>query len=161
MKITSPHFDEGNEIPKKFGYNFNNINPKLEINEIPSQTKSIALIMDDPDALDAVGKIWVHWIMCNIIEKTDKNSPKNLIIETGIENSKLHKNNSAILGRNDFNEMGYGGPAPPDKRHTYFFKIYALDKKLSIKEGFSKQDLENEIQNHVISKAQLTGTFAP
>ena len=139
FSIISSNFDEGEEIPKEFGYKFENKEPKLDFKNVPKGTKSIGLIMDDPDAMAAVGKIWVHWL-----QYFDYPS-QNLILE----------------GKTDFGEIGYGGPAPPNGRHTYIFKGYALDVKLDLKEGYSKQDLEDAMKGHIIAKTKLTGTFAP
>ena len=139
FSITSSNFDEGEEIPKEFGYKFENKEPKLDFKNVPKGTISIGLIMDDPDAMAAVGKIWVHWL-----QYFDYPS-QNLILE----------------GKTDFGEIGYGGPAPPNGRHTYIFKGYALDVKLDLKEGYSKQDLEDAMKGHIIAKTKLTGTFAP
>ena len=139
FSITSSNFDEGKEIPKEFGYKFENKEPKLDFKNVPKGTMSIGLIMDDPDAMAAVGKIWVHWL-----QYFDYPS-QNLIIE----------------GKTDFGEIGYGGPAPPNGRHTYIFKGYALDVKLDLKEGYSKQDLEDAMKGHIIAKTKLTGTFTP
>ena len=161
MKVISRDFEEGGEIPKKFGYKFDNISPALEITDIPKTTKSMALIMDDPDAMGAVGKVWVHWLACNIKYNLDISVKWTLTIVTGNTSGKLNAENFAILGKNDFGEIGYGGPAPPDKRHTYIYKVYALDEELGLKEGFSKQDLENAMKDHIIIDAKLTGTFSP
>ena len=139
FSITSSDFSEGDEIPKKFGYKFENNEPKLDFKNIPENTQSIGLIMYDPDAMAAVGKVWVHWL-----QYFDHPS-QNLIIE----------------GKTDFGEIGYGGPAPPNGRHTYIFKVYALDAELDLKEGYSKQELEDAMKNHIIAEAKLTGTFAP
>ena len=139
FSIISSNFDEGEEIPKEFGYKFENKEPKLDFKNVPKGTMSIGLIMDDPDAMAAVGKIWVHWL-----QYFDYPS-QNLIIE----------------GKTDFGEIGYGGPAPPNGRHTYIFKGYAIDVKLDLKEGYSKQDLEDAMKGHIIAKTKLTGTFAP
>ena len=139
FSIISSNFDEGEEIPKEFGYKFKNKEPKLDFKNVPKGTISIGLIMDDPDAMAAVGKIWVHWL-----QYFDYPS-QNLIIE----------------GKTDFGEIGYGGPAPPNGRHTYIFKGYAVDVKLDLKEGYSKQDLEDAMKGHIIAKTKLTGTFTP
>ena len=137
FSIISSNFDEGKEIPKEFGYKFENKEPKLDFKNVPKGTISIGLIMDDPDAMAAVGKIWVHWL-----QYFDYPS-QNLILE----------------GKTDFGEIGYGGPAPPNGRHTYIFKGYALDVKLDLKEGYSKQDLEDAMKGHITAEAKLTGTF--
>ena len=139
FSILSSDFNEGDEIPKEFGYKFENKEPNLDFKNIPENTKSIGLIMDDPDAMAAVGKIWVHWLQYFDYPL------KNLIIE----------------GKTDFGEIGYGGPAPPNGRHTYIFKAYALDFSPDLKEGYSKQELEDVMEGHIIAKAQLTGTFTP
>tara|TARA_Y100000739_G_C20181325_1_gene272299 strand:+ start:58 stop:477 length:420 start_codon:yes stop_codon:yes gene_type:complete len=139
MELTSSDFQEGNEIPKKFGYKHGNNQPNIEFNLVPSEAKTLAIIMDDPDAMKAVGKVWVHWLTYHNV--TDPNSK--------------------IEGKTDFGEIGYGGPAPPDRTHTYIFKAFALDTKLDLKEGYSKQELEDAMKDHIIVEAKLTGTFAP
>jgi len=142
FSITSTDFEEGGEIPKKFGYKHGNNYPGITYENVPDDAKCVALIMDDPDAMAAVGKVWVHWIFYNITPN-------------------LPNLRSVISGKTDFGEIGYGGPAPPDKRHTYVFKAYALDVDLDLKEGFSKQELEDAMESHIIAEAKLTGTFAP
>ena len=139
MELTSSDFQEGNEIPKKFGYKHENKQPNVEFSSVPTETKTLAIIMDDPDAMKAVGKVWVHWLTYH-----------------GVADS-----NSKIEGKTDFGEIGYGGPAPPDGRHTYIFKGYALDTSLNLTEGYSKQELEDAMKGHIIAEAKLTGTFAP
>ena len=161
MEILSSDFNEAGEIPKKFGYKYENVNPRLEIRNIPTNTKSVSLIMDDPDAMGAAGKVWIHWLASNIESNLNFPFKGKLIIESGYSKGKLHEENSAILGKTDFGEIGYGGPAPPDKKHTYIFKVYALDKVLNLKEGYSKTELENAMSKHIITKAKLTGTFSP
>ena len=139
FSITSEDFKEGEEIPKKFGYKFENKQPHIEIHNVPENTMTIALIMDDPDAMAAVGKVWVHWLQFFDFPS------KNLIIE----------------GKTDFDEIGYGGPAPPNWRHTYIFKAYALDRKLDLQQGYSKQELEDAMKGHILVETKLTGTFTP
>jgi len=148
LKLSSPAFENGGEIPQKFGYKYDNVNPSLSISGIPSETKSLALIMDDPDAQKAVGKIWVHWVIWNIPFST-----------TDIEESSIP--NEAQEGKTDFGEIGYGGPAPPDQRHTYIFKLYALDTTLDIQKGSTKTQVEDAMNGHIIAETILKGTFAP
>tara|TARA_B100001146_G_C15796388_1_gene270658 strand:+ start:59 stop:499 length:441 start_codon:yes stop_codon:yes gene_type:complete len=143
FSITCPDFEEGGEIPKKFGYKFENQVPDIRLDNIPDGTVMTALIMDDPDAMGAVGKIWVHW----------------LAYGSGIPG--IVAGHILVEGKTDFGEIGYGGPAPPDKRHTYVFKAYALDVALDLKKGYSKQELEDAMKGHIIGEAKLTGTFAP
>ena len=138
MELISNDFQEGNEIPKKFGYKHENEQPDVQFKSVPAETKTLAIIMDDPDAMKAVGKVWVHWLTYHSVNDTTK-----------------------IEGKTDFGEIGYGGPAPPDGRHTYIFKGYALDIILNLKEGYSKQELEDAMKGHILAEAKLTGTFAP
>ena len=148
MKITSNAFENGGEIPRKYGYKNGNSSPPLEISDIPPNTKSLALIMDDPDAMGAVGKIWVHWIVWNIDPSV------NQIQENEVPSG-------SIQGKTDFGETAYGGPAPPDKEHTYIFKLYALDESLSIQNGATKAEVEEAMKNHVIAETKLEGRYAP
>ncbi|MEM2160157.1 MAG: YbhB/YbcL family Raf kinase inhibitor-like protein [Candidatus Nitrosotenuis sp.] len=148
MILQSSSFQDGSEIPKKHGYKYDNISPSLTIKQIPAQTKSLVLIMDDPDAMGAVGKLWVHWLVWNI-------DPKDSEIKEG----SIPK--GAIEGTTDFGQIGYGGPAPPDKRHTYVFKLYALNTKIELKKGATKKQLEDAMENHIIAQTSLSGTFAP
>ena len=148
MILTSSEFSNAQEIPKKYGYNFENINPPLEIELVPENTKSLVLLMDDPDALAAVGKVWVHWIIWNISPET-KFVPENFICNYEVE------------GKNDFGEIGYGGPAPPDREHTYVFKLLALNEKIDLKKGSEIHDLENAIKSKIISETKLLGRYSP
>ena len=148
MKLESSSFENGGTIPKKFGYKNGNVSPSLIISEVPDSTKSLALIMDDPDAMGAVGKVWVHWVLWNI-PKDVKQIDENSVPENSIE------------GKTDFGEVGYGGPAPPDKEHTYIFKLYALDTILNLSKNSTKKNLEQSILNHIIDETKLTGKYAP
>ena len=148
LELKSTAFSNGEEIPKKYGYKNDNVNPPLTINGIPPETKSMAIIMDDPDAQAAVGKIWVHWVIWNLGSTTTDILESCTISDT-------------INGKNDFGELGYGGPAPPDKRHTYIFKLYALDTKLDSQKGATKAQIEGAMTGHVIEQTTLKGTFAP
>ena len=148
FKLESPVFSQGDEMPRKIGYKNGNTSPPLTISGIPAEAKSLALIMDDPDAMGAVGKVWVHWVVWNI------DSGTNEIAESSTPNG-------AIEGMTDFGQTGYGGPAPPDKRHTYVFKLYALDTKLDLPNESSKIDVEKAMEGHILEQATLTGTYAP
>ena len=141
--ISSEDFKEGEEIPKNCGYKHGNKQPQIDFVDLPAGTTALALIMDDPDAMGAVGKVWVHWIYWD-----------------GMKEGKY--TGRGAEGKTDFGEIGYGGPAPPDKRHTYIFKVYALDAHLvDLIEGYSKQELEDAMKGHIIAEAKLTGTYAP
>ena len=148
VKLQSGSFRGGSEIPPRHGYKKKNISPPLSISKVPEGTQSLALIMDDPDAMAPAGKVWVHWLLWNIDPATTK-IPEGTIPD------------GAIQGKTDFGETGYGGPAPPDKRHTYVFKLYALDSTLSLKEGSAKKKMESAIKGHILAEATLTGTYAP
>ena len=146
LKLTSSYFSHGGEIPRKCGYKNGNEKPELELTEIPKGTMSLAIIMDDPDAMGAVGKVWVHWVMWNIHSNT-----------AAIGNDSVN----GTEGMTDFGEVGYGGPAPPDKRHTYVFKLYALDSMLDLSRESSKADVEKAMEGHIIEQTTLEGTYAP
>ena len=139
FSIASSDFEEGKEIPKNCGYDHGNKRPVITLSGTPLPV-CFALIMDDPDAMTAVGKVWDHYLFYN-----NTNTPEQDRVE----------------GKNSWGEIGYGGPAPPDKRHTYIFKAYALDTVLDLKEGYSKQELEDAMKGHIIAEAKLTGTYAP
>ena len=142
LKLTSSAFSDGNPIPRECGYKNGNKEPPLTISGKPEGTKSLVLIKDDPDAMAAVGKVWVHWVAWNI-------DPTKTELEKSTE------------GMTDFGEVGYGGPAPPDKRHTYVFKLYALDSELDLPSKSTKADVEKAMEGHIIEQTQLTGTYAP
>ena len=148
MRLTSDAFSDGGEIPRDCGYKNGNKEPTLAISGIPDETESLALIMDDPDAMGAVGKVWVHWVVWNI-------DPSKPFITGNIQESKF------VEGMTDFGEVGYGGPAPPDKRHTYIFKLYALDTKLDLPDKSTKADVEKAMEGHIMDQATLKGTYAP
>jgi len=143
LTLTSSAFSDGGEIPRECGYKNGNKVPPLTVSGIPEGTKSLALIMDDPDAMEPAGKVWVHWVAWNIEPTT-----------TELENLTTE-------GMTDFGEVGYGGPAPPDKRHTYVFKLYALDTKLDLPDKSTKADVEKAMEGHIIEQTTLTGTYAP
>ena len=159
FSITSPDFNDGEEIPKIFGYKHENESPHIQFNSVPNEAKTLALIMDDPDAMAAVGKVWVHWLLANISSQVEiwrGETPARILAEDEEEDGL-----EMIKGKTDFGEIGYGGPAPPDGRHTYVFKGYALDAVLDLKEGYSKQELDDTMKGHILAEAKLTGTFAP
>jgi Raf kinase inhibitor-like YbhB/YbcL family protein len=148
MKLSSSAFKNDSIIPKKYGYKHGNISPPLKIENIPEGTKSLVLIMDDPDAMAAVGKVWSHWIIWNISPNVSE-IPENSIPE------------NCIQGKTDFGEIGYGGPAPPDKEHRYVFKLYAIKSILPNLQGSSIDEIENSIQDKILEKTELYGKFSP
>ncbi len=146
--LESEAFDNGEVIPRKYGYKNGNQSPPLNISGIPENTLSLALIMDDPDAMAAVGKVWVHWVLWNINPSTTE------LKENSIPSDCLE-------GKTDFGEIGYGGPAPPDKEHTYIFKLYALDQKLDADKSSTKKQIEKAMNNHIIAETKLEGRYSP
>ena len=151
LELTSPAFSDGDEIPREYGYKNGNQKPPLRIHVTTYQEggtgiDSLALIMDDPDAMGAVGKVWVHWVVWNLLWFAD---------------GKPSLGRPTKQGMTDFGEVGYGGPAPPDKRHTYVFKLYALDTELDLPDKSTKADVEKAMEGHIIDQATLTGTYAP
>jgi len=140
MEISSPEFKNNEYIPAKFTCEGNDINPTLVINGIPEDAKSLALIVDDPDA--PMGT-WVHWVVFDIpiVPRIEENSVPGKL---GVTNS----------GKKD-----YHGPCPPSGSHRYFFKVYALDTKLNLNEGISKGQLEKAMQGHILDKAELIGLY--
>ena len=148
FSFESQAFENGEVIPKKYGYKNGNFSPPLKINHVPKNTLSLALVMDDPDAVGAVGKVWVHWVVWNIDPKI------NEFKENSIPSS-------CIEGETDFGEIGYGGPAPPDREHTYIFKLYALDAKLNSIKGSAKNQIEKDMKNHIIAETYLKGRYSP
>ncbi len=146
--LESEAFDNVWVIPIKYGYKNGNLSPPLKISGIPENTSSLALIMDDPDAMGAVGKVWVHWVLWNIDPSTME------LKENSIPSDCLE-------GETDFGEIGYGGPAPPDKEHTYIFKLYALDQKLTADKSSTKKQIEEAMNNHIIAETRLEGRYSP
>jgi len=154
LKLTSSAFSDGGEIPRECGYKNGNKIPPLTVSGIPEGTESLALIMDDPDAMEAVGKVWVHWVLWNIDHDTTD-------LSESIDVQRAYRRDTMGFGMTDFGEVGYGGPAPPDKRHTYVFKLYALDSKLVLTTESTKADVEKAMEGHIIEQTTLTGTYAP
>ncbi len=146
--ITSDAFENDGIIPRKYGYKHGNKSPPLCITGIPENTISLVLIMDDPDAMGAVGKVWVHWVVWNIDPKDAKFGEASVP-------------QGCIEGKTDFGETSYGGPAPPDKEHKYVFKLYALDQRLDASNSSTKQDIQLAIKNHIIAETVLKGRYAP
>lgn len=143
MKISSPVFENNSQIPQKYTCDGQDINPPLEIRDIPEGTQSLVLIVDDPDA--PMGT-FLHWLVWNI-------SPETVKIE---ENSIPE---GAIRGRNDFGKENYGGPCPPFGTHRYFFKVYALDKKLDLVAGSKLKEIEEAMKGHILDQAELLGLY--
>ncbi|MFB6144433.1 MAG: YbhB/YbcL family Raf kinase inhibitor-like protein [Candidatus Nanohaloarchaea archaeon] len=146
MRLTSPEFEDGGKIPEKHGYTRENVNPGLKIHGVPDEAESLALIVDDPDAVEPAGKIWLHWTLWNIPAEKGE-------IEEG--------ESPGVEGMTDFRDTGYGGPNPPDGEHTYVFRLYALDTRLNLEEGASREELEEAMEGHVVEETKLQGRYSP
>lgn len=143
MKISSTAFENNSLIPSKYTCEGQERNPTLEFRDVPEDTKSLVLIMDDPDA---PMKTWVHWTIWNIDAKT-----------TQILQNSCPK--GAVEGITSFGRNGYGGPCPPSGTHRYFFKLFALDKMLDLSPNSHARDIESTIEGHIIRKAELIGLY--
>jgi len=148
LTLTSPAFGDGERIPERFGYTAANENPPLQVEGVPAGTESLALVVDDPDAVEPAGTVWDHWVVWNVDPEVD-------------EIPEAWDAAGAVQGRTDYGETGYGGPNPPDREHTYRFVVYALDATLDLEAGATKADLEAAMEGHVLAEATLEGTYAP
>jgi len=148
IKVKSEAFEEGGMIPKKYTCDGEDASPPLSWTGVPEGTEALALICDDPDA--PVGT-WVHWVIFNIPPDTtglSENIPPERVLESG-----------ARQGRNDFGNIGYGGPCPPRGTHRYYFKLYALDKKVDLEPGVTKDELLKAMEGHVLAEGRLMGRY--
>lgn len=148
LRLASPAFEDGGTIPRKHGYKEGNASPPLEIADVPAGTESLALVVDDPDAREPAGKVWDHWVVWNI-DPDIAEVPQGSVPSGGTE------------GTTDYGETGYGGPNPPDREHTYRFRLYALDTELDLPASAHKADLEKAMNGHVLERADLSGRYAP
>ena len=150
MEIKSV-FDEGEKVPAKYTCDGEDINPELEILDIPENTKSLVLIMDDPDSPTGT---WDHWVVFNI-----EVSPTSLDVGT----AKIGENSvpeESVQGLNSWDKNEYGGPCPGSGTHRYFFKIYALDVELELDSNARKDDVEKAMESHILGKAELLGVYS-
>ncbi|MDH7517653.1 MAG: YbhB/YbcL family Raf kinase inhibitor-like protein [Candidatus Thermoplasmatota archaeon] len=143
MKLFSSAFRDGETIPSKYTCDGSDVSPPLSFSDVPENTKSLALIMDDPDA--PMGT-WIHWLVWNI--------PVNKTVIEENEGLKFPQ------GLNDFGKIGYGGPCPPSGTHRYYFKLYALDTMLNLNEGAKKEQLVSAMSGHIIEETQLMGKYS-
>lgn len=152
LTITSPAFTNSGPIEARYTCEGMDTSPELQWTGEPSQTRSFALIVDDPDAPDpqAPKTTWVHWVVYNIPSKAH-DLPEN--------SGKQGLPAGARDGTNDWKRVGYGGPCPPVGTHRYFFKLYALDTVLPDLNRPTKSQLLNAMQGHVLAEAQLVGTY--
>ena len=149
IDLTSSAFHQDGTIPKQHTADGKDTSPPLRWGETPKETRSLALICDDPDA---PGRVWVHWVLFNL-------PPEVRELHEGVP---AHQSlaNEARQGKNDFGKIGYGGPAPPPgKPHRYFFKLYALDTVLELPAGSTKSQLVDAMKGHVLAEGHLMGRY--
>ena len=149
LTISSSSFSNGGEIAKKFTCDGADVSPQLSWNEPPAGTRSFALLADDPDA--PVGN-WNHWVLWNL-------PPEARALAEGLSKT-AHLPDGSQQGTNDFRKTGYNGPCPPPgKPHRYYFKLFALDGKLNLKDGAGKPDLEGAMQGRILAKSEWMGRY--
>ena len=143
MKVTSSAFQQGANIPSKFSCDGPNTSPPLQISDVPTEAKSLVLIVDDPDAPSG---LFTHWVVWNI-------SPQATTIAEG-------STPKGVQGTNDFGKSGYGGPCPPSGTHRYYFKVFALDRELDLPVGAKRSQLDAAMKGHVIAQGELMGRYS-
>ena len=143
MKLTSPAFDEGGDIPSKYTCDGADISPPLEISAVPAEAEALALVMDDPDA---PGSTFDHWLVWNI--------------PTDVDSIPEDTEPEGVQGKTDFGRLGYGGPCPPSGTHTYRFKLYALDDTLDLDQGATKDQLQQAMEGHVLEDDMLSADYS-
>lgn len=149
ITFSSSAFGYGQPIPAVYTCKGRDISPPLQWSDLPAGTKSLALIMDDPDA--PMGT-WVHWVIYNI-------PPTRNGLEEAIPAQERLADGS-LQGKNSWRRIGYGGPCPPSGTHRYYFRLYALDSTLSLAPGASKEQVLAAMQGHILAQAEWMGTFA-
>ena len=144
MKLTSPEFEDGETIPEKFGYMGENVNPELAIEEVPDEAEALALLMEDPDAQEAAGKVWLHWLVWNI----------------PVDQETIEEDSSpGVEGETDFRETEYNGPNPPDGEHELVFRLYALSEELELGRGEDEESFKNAVEDKVIASTELKAKY--
>ena len=143
MELRSSAFAANADIPSVHTCEGRDQSPPLAWSGVPAGTRSLALVVDDPDA---PARTWVHWVLWNIDPNT-----------AAIREDSVPK--GAIQGMNDFRRHSYGGPCPPSGTHRYFFKLYALDTMLNLNPNSGKADLEKAMKGHILSRAEIVGLY--
>lgn len=144
MRLTSPAFSDGDKIPPKFTCDGDDVNPELRIADVPGDTASLVVLVDDPTA--TMGS-WLHWSVWNIAADV-RVIPEHWRVRT-----------QAVEGETDFSEIGYGGPCPSYGEHEYRFMVFALDVRLDVASGSRREVVEAAMAGHILSSATLTGKY--
>ena len=152
LALTSSAFTHGGQIPRQYTCEGKDISPAIIWNGVPEGTRTLVLIVDDPDAPDpkAPKRTWVHWVLYNI--PPGAHGLKEALPPAGLPDGTLQ-------GKNDWKRTGYNGPCPPIGRHRYFHKLYALDAVLPDLKEPTKAELEKAMEGHVLEKTELMGTY--
>lgn len=147
MKIESSAFQHNQSIPAKYTCDGQNMNPPLAFLDVPSDAKSLVLIMEDPDVPKSISPdgMWDHWLVWNMPPDTK-----------GIAEGEKPK---GVVGKNTGGQFGYQGPCPPDRQHRYFFKLYALDTTVTLDLSATKQDIAKAMERHILDKVELIGLY--
>ncbi len=152
LKVTSSAFQQGGSIPAQYTCEGKDISPPLAWSGVPPNAKSMAMIVDDPDAPDPAKpqRVYVHWVLYNIPTQASS------LVENA---SKSGLPRGTVQGKNDWGKSAYGGPCPPIGRHRYFFKLYALDTILDGLKDATKADLERAMKGHIVESGEIMGTY--
>lgn len=148
LDVVSPAFASGGMIPRKHTCDGEDVSPEISWSGAPAETRSFALICDDPDAPAGT---WVHWVVFNLPAGVSR-LPEAMPAEPALPNGGRQ-------GKNDFRRLGYGGPCPPSGTHRYFFKVYALDRLLDLDPGATKAQVEAAMKGHVLAEGSLMGRY--
>lgn len=139
--VTSKAFEPNGPIPARYTCDGEDINPPIDVTDIPPESKSLVFIIDDPDAPAGT---WLHWLLWNIP------------VTHHIRENEV----PGVEGMNDFGRVAYGGPCPPSGTHRYFFRIYALDDLLDLTEGAERKEVESAMRDHIVAYGELVGTYS-
>ncbi|MEF8976504.1 MAG: YbhB/YbcL family Raf kinase inhibitor-like protein [Halapricum sp.] len=148
LRISSPAFEDGEPIPEEYGYTERNVNPPFRFDSVPDEAETLALIVDDPDAVEPAGKVWDHWVVWNVPADRDE-IPEDWGAADAVE------------GVNDYGERGYGGPNPPDGEHTYRIELYAVEASVDLASSAGADDLRAALEGKIVETATMEGTYAP
>jgi Raf kinase inhibitor-like YbhB/YbcL family protein len=151
MKITSSAYKEGSFIPRKFTCEGENISPELSWEGIPKEAKSLALILDDPDAPRKSG--FTHWVVYNI-------PPEKSKLDENVSKDEAQIAGGGIQGKNDAGQLGYTGPCPPSGTHRYYARLYALKSEVKLAPGATVEELKHAMEGQLIEQTELMGTYA-
>jgi len=144
FSVTATAFEQGRPIPARFALARENLSPELQVRDVPDKARSLALIVDDPDAPAGV---WNHWLVWNLSADTHEIAAGSLPDE-------------ARVGANSFGHVRYDGPAPPSGTHRYFFRLYALNTTLLLPTGSKREALDAAMDGHIVGITETFGTYS-